>query len=845
MDLFNLVAKITLDKSEYEKGVEEAESEGKGLGEKLKGAFGTAAKGVATGVGAAGAAVGVLAKKAVDSYGNYEQLVGGVETLFGTGGMSLEEYAKSVGKSVSEAQSEYDKLKKAESTVLKNSEKAFKTAGISANAYMETSIQSAAALINSLGGDQEKAADLMDMSITDMSDNVNKMGTNMQSVQDAYRGFSRGNFTMLDNLALGFAGTKEGMQQLLDKAEEISGYKYDISSYSDIVEAIHVVQTEMGITGTTMHEADGTIQGSLSAVGAAWDNLTIAFGRGSEETKTAVGDLVETAGTYIGNIVPIIGGILQNIGVAIKEIVPIIIEKLPGIIADLAPKLLESAWTLVATVINEVPQVIISVYNKIKEEASKVDWQAVGTEVLNRITGAFAGLVSWFTDLFNNAAETIKSIDWAEVGHNVWSSIQSAFSAVVSWFKSLFGGGEGDEEGVKGAIENIDWAGLGTAIWEFIKSAFSAAIEFFTALFGDIWTAISEIDWAGLGTAIWNFITSAFNNLLIWAKTKFEAAKVAIGKIDWAGLGTTIWNFIIAAFATIATWAKETFEAAVTAIEEIDWAAVGTTIWDFIVAAFSTIGTWATTTFNLAITAIKEIDWAAVGEYVWTTLLGIFEALGNWATIHFNQAVTAIKEIDWAQVGADVWAWITGAFGDTVTGISGWFKGKFDEVVTAIKEIDWAELGTSIWEAIKGAFFDVGTFFAGLFDFSNIVIKLPKISVTRWTDIPVIGSIPTGFGVTWVPVTDWFAKAYDNPYMFTKPTIMGPYGFGDRPGGEIVYGHENLMRDIREAARDTNNNTNNVTINLYTQPGQDAEEIAEKVQDVFLRWESQRKAAYV
>ena len=225
VDFMKLKATLTLDKSGYEQGLTDAEGQAVGLKGKLAGGAKVLAKGFAiAGVAAAGA-VTAITKSAIDSYAEMEQLKGGVETLFG-------DYA---------------------SSVIENSNNAWKTAGMDANQYMETTIQSAAAMINSLGGDQKKAAELSDMAITDMADNVNKMGTTMESVQDAYRGFSRGNFIMLDNLALGYAGSKQGMQELLDKAEEISGVKYDISSYSDIVQAIHVVQDEMGITGTTAY----------------------------------------------------------------------------------------------------------------------------------------------------------------------------------------------------------------------------------------------------------------------------------------------------------------------------------------------------------------------------------------------------------------------------------------------------------------------------------------------------------------------------------------------------------------------------------------------------------------
>ena len=186
---------------------------GKSFASKFGSAMGTVGKLAGAGIAAAATGVAALGKQAVSAYADFEQLSGGIETLFGDSA----------------------------NYVMKRAQLAYRTAGMSANEYMETSIDSAAALINSLGGDQAKAAVLMNMSITDMADNVNKMGTTMEAVQNAYRGFSRGNFTMLDNLALGFAGTKEGMQELLDKAQELSGVEYDIGSYADIVNAIHVV----------------------------------------------------------------------------------------------------------------------------------------------------------------------------------------------------------------------------------------------------------------------------------------------------------------------------------------------------------------------------------------------------------------------------------------------------------------------------------------------------------------------------------------------------------------------------------------------------------------------------
>ena len=190
---------------------------------KIGGVAKTVGKVTAVGLGVASTAVVALGKSAIGAYANYEQLVGGVETLF----------------------------KDSADTVIKNASKAYRTAGLSANEYMETVTSFSASLLQSLGGDTVKASEMADMAITDMSDNANKMGTSMEMIQNAYNGFAKQNFTMLDNLKLGYGGTKEEMQRLLADAEKLSGIHYDISSFSDITEAIHVIQTELDITGTT------------------------------------------------------------------------------------------------------------------------------------------------------------------------------------------------------------------------------------------------------------------------------------------------------------------------------------------------------------------------------------------------------------------------------------------------------------------------------------------------------------------------------------------------------------------------------------------------------------------
>ena len=336
MNVFDLMATLRLDSSEYEKGLDSAENKSSVFGDVLKANL--VSKGIDVAIDGfkkLGSTAVDIIKQSVDSYGDYQQLVGGVETLFGD----------SAGKVLADAQS------------------AFKDAGMSMNDYMETSIQSAASLINSLGGDQAKAAELMNVSIVDMADNVNKMGTSMQGVQDAYRGFSRGNFTMLDNLALGFSGTKEGMQELLDKAEEFAAKNgeirdFSIDSYADIVEAIHIVQDEMGITETTANEAAGTIQGSLGALSAAWQNLVVGFSDPNADLGVLIDNVVQSGKVALENLLPTIKQALIGISQAIKEIAPIIADELPGLVEEVLPPIIEAITTLVAAIVTNLPTII-------------------------------------------------------------------------------------------------------------------------------------------------------------------------------------------------------------------------------------------------------------------------------------------------------------------------------------------------------------------------------------------------------------------------------------------------------------------------------------------------------
>lgn len=431
-DVFDLYGKIKLDTSEYARNLDKADKGFSEFGKKIKAGLGAIAAASAAAVGAGAAAVGKIVSDSVQAYGSYEQLVGGVQTLFGDSAQ----------------------------TVLANSEKAFATAGMSMNDYMETSIQSAAALINSLEGDQAKAADLMDLSIIDMSDNVNKMGTTMEAVQNAYRGFSRGNFTMLDNLALGFAGTKEGMQELLDKAEQISGIKYDISSYSDIVQAIHVVQQEMGITGTTAKEAADTIQGSAGSMKAAWENLKVELVKEDGDIGRSIDIMVNSALTAFDNIEPKIERALNGMSQFIAEAAPVIAEKLPPIIKQIAPPLISSSAALVGTlsksILATVPSLMdsgIGIMAQLNSalRSDGVDSSGFLQNIADDITSRIPTVFRFGRRIIETIADDLLKVDYEQLSKNLSSVVRSALGNLGK------------------LVDNIDWNLVGEDISKFVN----------------------------------------------------------------------------------------------------------------------------------------------------------------------------------------------------------------------------------------------------------------------------------------------------------------------------------------------------------------------------------------
>ena len=445
MDLFDLFVTVGFK--------DEASDNVSSLSNKLQNGLKTAAKIGTAAVTAAATGIGVLTKGAIENYAEYEQLVGGVETLFKNSADTVQQYAAN----------------------------AYKTAGLSANEYMNTVTSFSASLLQSLGGDTQAAADYADMAITDMSDNANKMGTDMAMIQNAYQGFAKQNYTMLDNLKLGYGGTKTEMERLLADATAISGIKYDISSYADVVEAIHVIQEEMGIAGTTAKEANETISGSLASAKSAWENLLTGVADDNADFGQLVDNFVESVGVAANNIIPRIDTALQGAGKLVEELVPVLMDKIPVLINSTLPSLIQSGLNIVLALvqgitqnlpslvtmgvemllmvidglieaipqlIDALPEVITAIVVTLGDNAPKIMQSGV-----KLITALIDGLVRSIPTILNNLPQIIKAIvnglasgvgAMADVGiqlvRGLWEGIKSMASWIGDKVSGFFGG---------------------------------------------------------------------------------------------------------------------------------------------------------------------------------------------------------------------------------------------------------------------------------------------------------------------------------------------------------------------------------------------------------------------
>lgn len=525
---------------------------------KLGGIAGAAFAGVTAAVGAGTAAFAGLTKSALDNVASYEQLVGGVETLFGAGGATIEEYAASVGKSVSDVKGEFSNLETAQKTVLDNANKAYQTAGMSANQYMETVTSFAASLKQSTSGEVE-AANVADQAIRDMSDNANKMGSSMESVQSAYQGFAKQNYAMLDNLKLGYGGNKTEMERLLADAEKIHQEAtgevthYDINNLSDVYTAIHEVQTELGITGTTAKEASTTIEGSMNAAKASWDNFLTGTGdvdQLAESVATLANNVVNNLSEIIPRLASGLPTLVSKLGGMIpglsNQILPPLIDGavtlinglisvLPELVQGLLPPLLQGAASVIAALVSVLPPLLMTVASvclDLMEQLGSQVWAWISTNV----GGWIDGIASWFAQLperiWTWLVNTVtKIIQWGvSMQQNASTAIQNMISSIISFMQQLPG---------KIWTWLVNTANRLNAWRQDLISKGTAATQ---GLFNAVVNGIKALPEKMLSigkdivTGIWNGISSGWNWLI--GKVKDLANSLLQGAKDALGIGS-------------------------------------------------------------------------------------------------------------------------------------------------------------------------------------------------------------------------------------------------------------------------------------------------------------------
>lgn len=512
MNLLDLAVKITCD--------DQASGEVDKIGDGIKNKLGIAAKAGVAAVAAVGTATVAIGKTALDAYSNYEQLVGGIDTLFKASSGKMQQYAAN----------------------------AYQTAGVSANRYMEISTSFAAALISSLGGNTEAAADMANTAITDMSDNANKMGTSLETVQEAYMSLSRGNYEMLDSLKLGYGGTKSELQRLLADAEEFSAAQgkvrdFSVDSYSDIVEAIHVVQDEMGITGTTAEEAATTIEGSVNMAKAALDNWLAGLGNEDADTEGLTDQLVQSVVTAGENIVPRVGQIMTTLGQTVADYAPGVGLYLRNALINVLPEAVQGPMRDAFAGVDKVVGKLESVFNdNLKPAADAADsvFSAIssgvktfGDAVNDLVLPAIDQLSPAFNDFFGAIQTAQPLLEF--IANIIGVGLAAAISVAIKLFAAI--------------TEVVAFVITGFAqLYEDISGFVTGVVQFFTV---DLPNAINAlVQWfAQLPGNIATFLSTVIANVAAWVANMASNA-VSAGSRFISGIA----GFMSALPGNIASW---------------------------------------------------------------------------------------------------------------------------------------------------------------------------------------------------------------------------------------------------------------------------------------------------
>ena len=813
---------MNLNASGFARGIKSVISSVKNMNESMKDATNSASKmssvmkgigssaikvgkGLAVAGAAAATAVTALVSKSVGAFADYEQLTGGVETLFGAGGRSVEEYAQSVGKSVSDIQGKYDSLMSAQNAVLENANKAYMTAGMSANEYMDTVTGFSASLISSLGGDTSKAADYANSALVDMSDNANKMGTDMESIKNAYQGFAKQNYTMLDNLKLGYGGTQEEMKRLLSDAEKLTGQRYDISSFADITQAIHAIQTQMDITGTTAKEASTTISGSWGSLKAAFENTLVGLTTGGEMFDQSLDALVDSAKTFGQNVIPAITGALSGVGSLIESLAPVIVAELPSMVSDILPHLVSATKSLVTGLISQLPALGKAVLDAIPSIFDGMT-DVIGESSVGKLKGSFEGLKNTITDTFSNIGPMLK--DFCEGGISTFCDALSTAMDLASGAISVIEALSPVIGAVAGAIITYKGAVL---LWNAAETAKNVVMGISTAAqwalnvamtanpIGIVIVAIGAL--VGAFIVLWNK-SEGFRNFWInlWEKVK--------------AIVTSAWEGIKAGF--------EKIKNGISAIKE-----KVSTMWNGVKEKTSELWGGVKNVVSEKLNNIKS-TYDAHGRGLKGATFAAIEGVKE----YYRTGYDAINQLTGGKLGE-----VVNAVGEKMEVVKGKFSEAFGNVKNTVMTI-FENIKNGITEKISAAVNKVKEIFGSIADkVSEVwgkikgIIKAPKIVQKGTVSIAGVSTPIPKLGL------EWNAKGG----IMTRPTAFGyangKVQMGGEAGAEAILPlrtfWNNLSQYIAESNKGGNTITNEIKI-VINADNKTADEIADDVINVIV-----------
>lgn len=791
-----------------------ASEKGNGALSKLGGVVVKVGTMCAKGVALCASGISTITGFAVNAYGEYEQLVGGVETLFGAQGMSIEQYAQSVGKTVSEVQEKYASLIKAQDKVMENAHQAYIKQGMSANKYMETVTTFSASLLQGLQGDTVEASKVADMAVTDMADNANKMGTSMESIQNAYQGFSKQNYTMLDNLKLGYGGTKSEMERLLADAEKLTGVKYDINNLADVYNAIHAIQNNLGITGTTAKEAMDTIQGSMNMTKASWENLMIGLSDGKQNINELANQFGTSFNTLVDNVFPRIQQAFQTI----PQVMTLIIPQLLSTIISLLPTLLSAVGQLISGIAQALPSLATSLFGAVK---------TIFTMIVNAFTSGAPKFMESAKQMVSNMCKGIEQ--------NLPSIISSALDmllnfsqAVLDYAPQLVSMGMdllvSLAKGIANAIPTLI-AKVPTIISN-LANAFSNSAS--TILFKGIEIIIE------LGKGLIQAIPTLIANIPQIIKAIFDVWNA----VNWWNLGKSLISGISKGITSLGGNLKSTVNKIFTNIEDFiknsltkakDGAVnvfgnmgqllknIATGIWNGIKATFTAMRGGISGIFN-GIKSLASTIWNGIKS----SISNVVQAIKNTVVSIITSVYISVSSIftNLSTGTSSIWNGIKNIVSNVVNGIKGSVSNAFSSLSGTVSSI-WNGIKTAITNPIstavsvvKGCIDEIKNAFN--FSWSLPHLNLPHISVKGGKapfGIGGKGSLPS-FSI------QWYKKAMDEPYILDKPTIFGQANNGQLLGGgesgqEVISGKQKLYDMIQEATNGGNEEILNVLKAIY------------------------------